>query len=358
MNHWITVCDFPLGQDLSPVADFIRRHQLPLRITEENNHQVVASLAPQLVDPMRQLLARWQEGAVDLAQVSVHVHDNAAQPPPVSSAVNAQAGATDERDTAEGTRENTPEDSQQHPQQQTPEGATGEVTAPVAGVIPPWPLRQTPVSLLLIVLCFIGWFMLRQGWAEPLVIFPQPKGNGALPGSTLGMHLAQGEYWRLWSPAIVHFSIPHALFNGLGIWIVGRSLEARAGSLWFTVLVLISAPAANLAQYYTSPQNLFGGMSGVVYALIGCALVIQRWQPRWRDVPVALLWLSVVWLLVCMLGVVDYFIPGGIANAAHVGGFAAGVVLGLAFCLVGGSRYFAPPPKNTDDASHHRRQPF
>ncbi|WP_406828344.1 rhomboid family intramembrane serine protease [Microbulbifer sp. ARAS458-1] len=353
MSNWITVCDFPLGKDLSPLAEFIRRHQLPLRITEENNTQVVASLAPQLVDPMRQLLTRWQEGGVDLAEVTVHVHDPGAEYPQAGAAVDSQAGTETvddggrqaaEVDTAPGTEERT--------------GATDPVQRPPVSVIPQWPLQQTPVSLLLIALCFIGWFMLRQGWGEPLLIFPQPSGDLELPGSTLGLHLAQGEYWRLWSPAMVHFSIPHALFNSLGIWIVGRSLEARAGSLWFALLVLVSAPAANLAQYYSSPQSLFGGMSGVVYALIGCALVVQRFQPQWRDVPGALLWLSVVWLLVCMLGVVDYFIPGGIANAAHVGGFVAGLALGLVFCLAGGSRYFAPPSKKNDDATHHRRQPF
>ena len=348
LSNWITVCDFPLGKDLSPLADFIRRHQLPLRITEENNTQVVASLAPQLIEPMRQLLARWQEGSVDLAQVNVHVHDASAN----------ISGEPSEHISEEATEKVTEKSTETAASETEDDSRDARAPQPPAGVIPQWPLKQTPVSLLLIALCFIGWFMLRQGWAEPLIIYPQQPGDFDVPGTSLAMHLAQGEFWRLWTPALVHFSIPHALFNSLGVWIVGRSLEARAGSLWFALLVLISAPAANLAQYFSAPQNLFGGMSGVVYALIGCALVIQRWQPQWRDVPSALIWLSVVWLFVCMLGVVDYFIPGGIANAAHVGGFVAGLLLGLLFCLAGGSRYFALPPVTTDDASKQRRQSF
>ncbi|MCK7596432.1 rhomboid family intramembrane serine protease [Microbulbifer sp. CAU 1566] len=324
MSNWITVCDFPLQQDLSAVADFIRRHQLPLRITEENNHQRVACLAPQLVDPMKQLLERWQSGELDLAQVKVHVYDENE----TASAGQAQVDEPQNKVLPESV------DANAKP------GAEPRKKPAVYSVIPDWPLLQTPVSLLLIASCFIGWFLLRQGWFEPLVIFPQQSGDFGPSASSLSRHLAHGEYWRLWTPAIVHFSLPHALFNSLGIWIVGRSLEARAGSLWFALLVLISAPVANLAQYFWAPQNLFGGMSGVVYALIGVAFVIQRWQPQWRDLPSSLVWLAVVWLLVCMSGLVDYFIAGGIANAAHLGGFAAGLILGLLFCIAGGARRY------------------
>ncbi|WP_066961104.1 rhomboid family intramembrane serine protease [Microbulbifer sp. Q7] len=337
MSHWITICEFPLSKDLSAVADFIRRHQLPLRISEENNRQCVASLAPQLVEPMGQLLARWQAGEVDLAQIQVHTYDEA-----------APAGESAAGEDAQGAGEAAGEAPASNTQ--------GE--APVS-VIPQWSLRQTPVSLMLIALCFIGWFMLRQGWAEPLVIFPQGAGDFGAAQSSLAWHLSRGEFWRLWTPAIVHFSLPHALFNALGVWIVGRSLEARAGSGWFALLVLLSAPVSNLAQYYWAPQNLFGGMSGVVYALIGAAFVIQRWQPRWRDVPPSLLWIAVVWLLVCMVGIVDYFIPGGIANAAHIGGFAAGLLLALVFCMGGGARrYFSATDARRDSDAANTRQEF
>ena len=330
MSDWVTVCEFSLQDDLSDVAAFIRRHQLPMRISEERNRQQVASLVPQLVDPMRQLLQRWQAGEVDLAQVSVHVYEE-------QQAENVTAGANpdDSPDTvADGSEASGSDPS-----------ATAEV-APAPEVppsaIPQWRLSETPLSMLLIALCFIGWFLLREGWVEGLVIFPNQKGDFDFERSSLAWHLAQGEYWRLWTPAMVHFSLPHALFNSLGIWIVGRSLEARAGTLLFALLVLVSAPVSNLAQYFWSPQVLFGGMSGVVYALVGAAFVIQRWQPAWRDVPESIIWLAVVWLLVCMSGIVDYFIPGGIANAAHLGGFAAGLVLAVLFCIAGGARRFAP----------------
>lgn len=331
MSNWITICEFPLQKDLSPVAAFIRHHQLPIRISEENNRQRVASLVPQLVEPIGQLLAGWQAGEVDLSRVTVQLQD--------AGAPAGQDGIDSEgRGNEHGVDGLPPETTVSE------KSDVGEHKAeqPRASVIPNWPLKQTPLCIALIALCFIGWFLLRQGWAEALVIFPQQAGDFDVSRSSLSWHLSRGEYWRLWTPAIVHFSLPHALFNGLGVWIIGRSLEARAGTLAFALLVLVSAPVANLAQYLWAPQSLFGGMSGVVYALVGAAFVIQRWQPRWKDVPASIIWLAVIWLLVCMSGVVNYFISGGIANAAHLGGFAAGLILGLVFCVAGGARRFSP----------------
>ncbi|MFC6977834.1 rhomboid family intramembrane serine protease [Microbulbifer taiwanensis] len=137
------------------------------------------------------------------------------------------------------------------------------------------------------------------------------------------------------------FFLPHALFNALGIWILGRPLEARAGTLAFAALVLFSAAASNLAQYYWSPQMVFGGMSGVVYALVGGVFVLQRWQPGWRDVPAGIVALAVGWLLLCATGLVTYVLGVGVANAAHFGGFISGLLLTLLYCLAGGARHFS-----------------
>ena len=35
------------------------------------------------------------------------------------------------------------------------------------------------------------------------------------------------------------------------------------------------------------------------------------------------------WLVLCMTGVVDYFIAGSVANAAHLGGLIAGALYAL-----------------------------
>ncbi len=325
MSLWIPIYQFPLDKDLSELAQFIRRCRLPLRIVEENNRQVLSTPDPQLGEFLVPLLQRWEAGEIDLARV--HLEPVEAE----GSKKTKEASAAEKGKKERGEKE-VEEEAKLSP-------------------LPSWPLQKTPLSLLLFAVCFVGWFLLRNNLVETLLIFPDRGGDfqldtvpRALGSSTLAWHWAHGEYWRLWTPAIVHFSLPHALFNALGIWILGRPLEARAGTLAFALLVFFSAAIANLAQYYWSPQTVFGGMSGVVYALVGAVFVLQRWQPGWRDVPPGLIPLALGWLLLCATGLVTYVIGTGIANAAHIGGFICGLLLALIYCLAGGARNFSDEP--------------
>ncbi|MEW5248327.1 rhomboid family intramembrane serine protease [Microbulbifer sp. 2201CG32-9] len=306
MDDWIPVREFPLNQDLAELAQFIQRCRLPLRISEANNCQLLTTLDPELRRLLPPLLDRWQAGEISLADIRV---GPAATPSEVDTA----------REKGSGTVKRTP----------------------VAVPLPSWPLRRTPLCLVLIVLCFVGWLLLRENLVQALLIFPDRGGGLELPQSTLAWHLERGEFWRLWSPAMVHFSLPHALFNALGIWILGRPLEVRAGTLAFALLVGISAPVSNLAQYFWAPETLFGGMSGVVYALVGSVAVLRYRYPQWRDVPSGLVVLALAWLLLCASGIVTWVFGVGVANAAHIGGFICGLLLAWLYILPGGGRYFA-----------------
>lgn len=330
MSRWIPVYQFPLDKDLSELARFVRRCRLPLRIAEENNRQVLTTPDPQLGEFLVPLITRWEAGEIDLARV--HLEPVEGEGPQESEGIAEPAKSAAGKGKAGRGEKEAEEETRLSP-------------------LPSWPLQKTPLSLVLIAACFIGWFLLRNNLAEALLIYPDRGGGFQLDtvlrnlgSSTLAWHWANGEYWRLWTPAIVHFSLPHALFNALGIWILGRPLEARAGTLAFALLVLVSAPVANLAQYYWSPQIVFGGMSGVVYALVGAVFVLQRWRPGWRDVPAGLVPLALGWLLLCATGLVTYVIGTGIANAAHIGGFICGLLLALIYCLAGGAHNFSDKP--------------
>jgi GlpG protein len=91
---------------------------------------------------------------------------------------------------------------------------------------------------------------------------------------------------------------------------------------------------SNLAQAQVSGPVLFGGLSGVVYGWLAFAWVAGRLNPRWRAmVPASPIMLFMVgWLLVCVTGVIDV-LGFSVANAAHVGGLAAGALLGAVFGL-------------------------
>lgn len=129
------------------------------------------------------------------------------------------------------------------------------------------------------------------------------------------------QLWRWVSHAFLHFSLLHITFNLMWWWYLGGPMEKRLGAGKLFVLAVVSAFFSGWAQSLFSGA-LFGGLSGVVYALMGyCWLSGERAPERGLMLPRGLMVFSVLWL------VAGYFdiLGMSIANAAHV----AGLVLGL-----------------------------
>ena len=136
----------------------------------------------------------------------------------------------------------------------------------------------------------------------------------------------QFEAWRYFSHAFMHFSLMHILFNLLWWWYLGGAVEKRIGSGKLVVITLISALLSGFLQYkLTGPW--FGGLSGVVYALIGYV-----WLRGERD-PERPVWLprGLVIFTVVLL-VADWFGISAVDTA--IGAHTGGLVIGLAMALV------------------------
>lgn len=142
--------------------------------------------------------------------------------------------------------------------------------------------------------------------------------------------LAAGQWWRLFTPMLIHFGILHLAMNSLWYWELGRRIEARQGAGWLLALTLLFALLSNAAQYLFGGPSLFGGLSGVLYGLLGYCWIFQRLAPTpaYR-LPPGVLVMMLVWLLLCASGLITALGFGSIANAAHVGGLLAGCLAGL-----------------------------
>jgi GlpG protein len=140
---------------------------------------------------------------------------------------------------------------------------------------------------------------------------------------TLLPEVASGQVWRLFTPALMHFSMLHIVFNMMWLAQLGSMIEGRRGILRFALLVVASAVISNFAQYYFHGPR-FGGMSGVVYALAGYSWILGKHYPA---AGVSLspmnMTLMLAWLLICYTGQV-----GPVANTAHLGGLMVGLVWG------------------------------
>lgn len=133
-----------------------------------------------------------------------------------------------------------------------------------------------------------------------------------------------GEPWRAVTPIFLHYGPLHLLFNMLWLKDLGGRIEVLKGRVFLVLMVLGLAALSNLGQYVASGAG-FGGMSGVVYGLFGYVWVKARREP-WSgfSIDTQTVWLMMAWFALCFTG---WF--GPIANAAHGGGLAAGVALGL-----------------------------
>ncbi len=139
--------------------------------------------------------------------------------------------------------------------------------------------------------------------------------------------LAQFTDWQAWryvTPAFIHFSVLHLVFNLLWWWYLGGQIEQRLGSGKLFILLIVGAALPNIAEFFVSGPR-FGGLSGVVYALLGYSWLRTRLQPDCGlAMPPALMGFMLVWLV---LGFLD-MLGTPTANMAHLAGLLVGLAQG------------------------------
>lgn len=226
-------------------------------------------------------------------------------------------------------------------EQRQREGEAGSAvhTAPPAdgwvssSVLAQW--RHFPLTLGVIalsVLCFVAIVTPLGWWSGDWLLTKLTFQTVVLQEDAVDVVVAWPtweEAWRYVTPVFLHFSLMHILFNALMMLELGRRLEMAQGQVRWLLVVLVSALASNAAQFLFSPDSLFGGLSGVVYALIGYGWVYQRLRPGPLLVLPGLMIMALVWQCFAFAGLVALAGLGNVANAAHVGGLLAGVLVGV-----------------------------
>jgi membrane associated rhomboid family serine protease len=162
-------------------------------------------------------------------------------------------------------------------------------------------------------------------------------------GGSAEVRVAEHPPWlTLLASIFMHGGWLHIVGNMLFLWIFGNNVEDRMGRWRYALFYLVCGVIASLTQLVTDPSSGIPniGASGAIAGVLGAYLVLY---PRARvltaitllvffaivEVPAILL--LGAWFLLQILegsaGLVDAGSSGGVANFAHVGGFAAGLVL-------------------------------
>ena len=148
------------------------------------------------------------------------------------------------------------------------------------------------------------------------------------------------EWWRLLGPAFIHFSALHIIFNLLWWGMLGAKIERILGMSMLLIVFLVSATISNAAQaLFSDPVQgnlfLFGGLSGVVYAVMVFVWWLGWLRPSWGlSLPNSIVGFMLVWLV---LGYAD-ILWVNMANAAHTAGLISGCLLAGALSLGSGKR--------------------
>lgn len=273
----VVVLRLPLDTDLSGFVALLQRLRVPHRVAEEGGQQVLFVPGEELAEQVRELYSRYPQG---------------------------DAGT-------------------QLPHTQAP--------ARESFLVQLW---RSPVTALMLVSTFIVFAVTLAGEnfaAIRWLSFVDFRIDGERIYLTyLSATLDSGQWWRLITPMLIHFGWLHLAMNSLWYWELGRRIEFRQGSIGLLGLSLLFGLASNFAQYWWAGPSLFGGLSGVLYGLLGHCWIYQRLAPNAAyRLPPGVLVMMLAWLAICMTGIFELLQFGAIANAAHVGGLLTGCLTGL-----------------------------
>ena len=145
--------------------------------------------------------------------------------------------------------------------------------------------------------------------------------------------IAAGDYWRLLTATFLHSGALHLGLNCVGLFILGTQAEKVYGHVRFSAIYLLSGLGASALSYalnLSRLENSVGvGASGAVFGLLG-ALAAFFLVNRDKLGKMGRNSLTSILILAGINLALGLAIPG-IDNYAHVGGFAVGALLGLAF---------------------------
>ncbi len=141
-----------------------------------------------------------------------------------------------------------------------------------------------------------------------------------LPGL---VEVRAGQVWRLITPIFIHFGPLHIVFNMMMLHYLGGLVEKHFSGWYLAAFVVIVAVLSNLGQYVLVGP-VFGGMSGIVYALFGFLWMRGKHDPTssFRLNP-STVYSLIGWFVICVFGIIPH-----VANVCHGVGLGIGMAWG------------------------------
>ncbi|MFM9022878.1 MAG: rhomboid family intramembrane serine protease [Solirubrobacterales bacterium] len=131
----------------------------------------------------------------------------------------------------------------------------------------------------------------------------------------------ESQYWRLVTTGFLHAGLLHLAFNMILLWFLGFQMEPALGHAKFAAIYFVSLLGGAFGALLLSPDALTVGASGAIFGLMGAASVIlysRGINPFQTGIGMLLLF-----------NLVFSFLLSNVSIGGHLGGLAAGALVGL-----------------------------
>jgi membrane associated rhomboid family serine protease len=142
---------------------------------------------------------------------------------------------------------------------------------------------------------------------------------GQMPAVYGGGGVDDGQWYRMLTSVFFHTNVLHIGMNMWSLWIIGPAVEQLLGRWRFLGLYLVSGLAGSALCLIVAPDTPTLGASGAIFGLLGALLVLQR-KRGYQLGPI---------VMIIVVNLVATFTIPQISWEAHVGGLAAGLVVGF-----------------------------
>lgn len=179
-------------------------------------------------------------------------------------------------------------------------------------------MRRAPVTRLLLVAIVVAFGF--QIWGET-------SGTDLVAvGANERTAVLAGQYWRLLTSMFLHGGLLHLALNAWALYQLGTLFESLLGSSRMLVTYFVSGITGSVASIvWTQAPSV--GASGAIFGLLGALIAfLLRRREALSPAGKSILSQLVMWAGINLF--LGFQMPG-IDNAGHLGGLAAGFLLGL-----------------------------
>jgi rhomboid protease GluP len=152
-------------------------------------------------------------------------------------------------------------------------------------------------------------------------------------GANAGTLTVGGQWWRLFTSMFLHIGIIHIAFNMWCLWDLGALCESLYGRWTFLYVYLVSGLSGSLLSVTWHPLGLSAGASGAIFGLAG-ALIASFYLGEFTAPREAIQGSLRSVVMFAVYNLIFGAVSGRTDNAAHIGGLAAGLIMGALIARV------------------------